>query len=263
MIAVLLIRDGFIVVKKEGRSIPHLLPTFFGIFLFTGELAFVLYIFGSTKTNIINFNKIIGLYGFTVFYLFGILLNFIIYSLLSMRIPHDNDFDYLVVHGYGLIGGKIPKVLSGRLDTAIEIYKSSKVPPMIIVSGGKGNNNQNSEAHAMALYLEDHGIPMGHIIEENQSINTMENIINCKQIIMSREGSHRTALISSNWHIYRCVMYAMKQDFQCTGFGSFTAWYYWLSALLREFLAIFTEHFYMIIIIVCWLPILLLVVSLG
>ena len=75
-------------------------------------------------------------------------------------------------------------------------------------------------------------------------MTTRENLLNSKAIIDAREGEKKTALVSSNYHVYRCLLLAREIGLKCTGIGADVALYYWPSALIREFIAVFlTRHF--------------------
>jgi len=154
-------------------------------------------------------------------------------------------FNYVIIHGCGLAGGeRMTKLLSNRVDKAIQIYRRCRNKPVIIPSGGQGKDEKISEAEAMKSYLLEHGIPEEHILPEDHSTTTKENLINCKEIIEAREGKKRTALISSNYHIYRCLRYAKEVGLKATGIGAPVAFYFWPSALIREFIAVFlTKRF--------------------
>lgn len=86
----------------------------------------------------------------------------------------------------------------------------------------------------------------------------MENLQNSMDIIYSRGGSHRVALVTSNYHVYRCLLYAKKIKLKCTGIGAPVAWYYWPSAVIREFVAVFTTKKFMIWTILGYILIVLL-----
>ena len=131
------------------------------------------------------------------------------------------------------------KLLSNRVDKAIQIYNKCKVKPIIIPSGGQGEDEKLSEAQAMKNYLLEHGIPEESIVLEDRSTTTRENLLFSKKIIDSREGKKKTALVSSNYHIYRCLKLAKEIGFNCTGIGADVALYFWPSALIREFIAVF------------------------
>ena len=87
------------------------------------------------------------------------------------------DFDYVIIHGAGLLkGNRISKLLSDRLDKAIDIYHKEPTPPVLIPSGGKGSDEKLSEAEAMEKYLLEKGIPADKIIREDKSATTFENL---------------------------------------------------------------------------------------
>lgn len=92
--------------------------------------------------------------------------------------------DFIIVLGARLNGDTPAKLLTYRLETALA-YHQKYPQTKIIVSGGKGNGENISEARAMKNYLVDKGIDKDLIIEENQSTNTSENIIYSKRLMDS------------------------------------------------------------------------------
>ena len=213
-----------------------------------GEIAAVIYVLGlSDFISLYNADYWILLLIFTVFYFSFLVLSFVIYSVFIQIMPHRMNFDYIIIHGCGLIGGeKLSRLLSNRVDKAIEIYSKCKKKPIIIPSGGKGEDEKLSEAEAMKNYLLEHGIPEEDILPEDKSATTRENLINSKNLIDVKEGKKKTALISSNYHIYRCLRLAKEVGLKCTGIGAKVAFYYWPSALIREFIAVFLEKRFLI-----------------
>ena len=93
----------------------------------------------------------------------------------------------------------------------------------------------------MRRYLVEHGIPDGRIILEDRSTTTEENVRFSKEIVDARGGG-KVALVSSNYHVYRCLRIAREEGLRCTGIGAHVALYFWPSALIREFVAIFVTH---------------------
>ena len=124
---------------------------------------------------------------------------------------------------------------------------------MFIPSGGKGADEAISEAEAMEKYLLEKGIPAEMIIKEDQSTTTYENLQNSKAIIDSRPGSKYTVLVTSNYHVYRALRYCRKIGLECTGVGSHVAFYYWPSAMIREFIAVHAEKKHLITFIIGWI----------
>ena len=66
--------------------------------------------------------------------------------------------------------------------------------------------------------------------------------------------------------MYRCLLLARQLKIRCAGVGAKVAWYYWPSAVIREFVAVFSQPKYLILtgigylVLVC-LPILYMVWS--
>ena len=160
----------------------------------------------------------------------------------------------MIIHGAGLLeGDRVSKLLASRLDKAIEVYRKDPSPPILIPSGGKGPDETISEGEAMERYLLEKGIPADKILREDRSATTFENLRNSKAIIDSRGGSTYTALVTSNYHVYRALRYCRKMGLKCIGIGSHVAFYYWPSALIREFIAVHAERKHLILLTVGWL----------
>ncbi|MDD6373343.1 MAG: YdcF family protein [Bifidobacteriaceae bacterium] len=208
-----LIGNGVIMLRREGRNLANLLSFLVGVIVLLGEAACVYVVLGTVQGTIMPtaMHRLVALFGMSVFYFCCVFLMFITYSKFIEHVPHRRDFDYLIVHGAGLLhSDQVSKLLADRLDKAIEVYSRDPTPPIIITSGGRGVDETVTEAHAMAQYLIDHGIPSDHIVEEGESPDTMANIVNSRRIIDQREGRKRVALISSNYHVYRCLLDARK-----------------------------------------------------
>lgn len=104
----------------------------------------------------------------------------------------------------------------------------------------------------MAQYLRDHGIPYDHILLEDKSLTTLENLQNSKSLIDARPGRKYTVLVTSNYHVYRALRYCRKIGLKCTGVGAHVAPYYWPSALIREFVAIHHEKKHLLLFLAGW-----------
>lgn len=238
----MLITNGITMLRREGRSFGNLLSLFLGALIGAGELTCVYAAFGIGSLPYEIYRWLL-LFSGTVIYFSLWILSFVLYMLSIRWIPRRKRFDYVIIHGCGLIAGeRVSKLLSNRLDKAIEIYQKSSAKPILIPSGGKGTDEKLSEAEAMTQYLLTHGVPAEHILPEASSTTTMENLRCSKELIERRGTGRRVALVSSNYHVYRCLLYASRLGLRCTGVGADVAWYYWPSAALREFAAVFTKR---------------------
>ncbi len=256
-----LIHNGILMIKREGRSLSNMLSLLLGLVVGFGEIStflFLLYLLNTGGTGrlasalehtaLINF-----LISVTVIYGSVAFLMFMLYSVFLMIIPPRKDFDYIIIHGAGLLDGdRVPKLLQDRIDKAIDVYMSDPSPTIMIPSGGQGDDETVSEAEAMSRYMLGKGIPEYRIIKEDKSTTTMENLENCKRLIDGMEGRKYTTLVTSNYHVYRALRYCRKIGLECTGIGSHVAFYYWPSALIREFVAIHSERKHFFILLAGW-----------
>ncbi len=256
-VPLLLIINGITMLKKEGKSLANLLSLILGIVIEIGELAFISLVIFNYSLGIPFFEKISGFLlfvGISIFYFSFIILLFVLYLAFFQFVPHIYNFEYIIVHGCGLLDGdRISKLLNNRINKAIKVFHKGKGKATIICSGGKGNDEKISEAEAISNYLIEKGIPNDHILLEDKSTTTKENIIYSNDIIKSRGGSKRTVLVSSNYHIYRCVLLAHEVGIKCVGIGAKTAFYYWPSAVIREFVAVYSTKRHLLLIIIGYL----------
>lgn len=258
-----LIHNGIVMLKKEGKSIPHILSLVLGIVILLGEISFI----GMIISNMFVFRiedvlklhqsfiyKINIIFGVTILYSSISVLMFVLYQLLLQIIPFNKKINYVVIFGSGLIDGdKVSKLLSDRIDKAITIYNSLEEKPKIVPSGGQGKDEKISEAEAMKRYLIEKGIPKKDILLEDKSTTTKENLLFSKKLIEKQKGDKNIALVSNNYHIYRALRHARKIGLKCTGVGGHTAFYYWPCAILREYIAVHTEKKEMILLVLGWI----------
>ena len=164
----MLIANGVTMIRKEGRRLADLLSLLMGILVGTGELSFFLFILlpylssgaSGTAGNISKVQMSLLFIGLSVIYFSLVFVSFMFYTRFMGILPIRKDFDCCIILGCGLLaGGKVSKLLAGRLDKAIELYRKDPTPPVMIPSGGQGPDEAVSEASAMRDYLIANGIP--------------------------------------------------------------------------------------------------------
>lgn len=137
--------------------------------------------------------------------LFTIILVYLLIGILIVIFGHSFDTenaDYLIVLGNCLIDNKPSLILKNRLRKALQ-YIDKNDTCKIILSGGVTKNNTISEAEYMKTYLVKNGIDNNRIILEDKSIDTVENIMNCRSII---ESNSKVVVLSSSYHTLRARM---------------------------------------------------------
>jgi uncharacterized SAM-binding protein YcdF (DUF218 family) len=137
-------------------------------------------------------------------------------------------------------------LLASRLERGRHVYqtlvKRRKTSPAVIVSGGKGSDERLSEAEAMARYLFERGVAEDHVIREDQSRTTEENLTFSKAIMERSGPGYRCIIVTSNYHVFRAAILARRLGINGQATGARTGGYYWPSAILREFAAVFLSY---------------------
>ena len=175
----------------------------------------------------------LGITLFTV--LFGTVIS-------GMKKKPDGKVDYCIVLGASIKGEKITKSLKMRLEKAYEYYEENN-DVMIIVTGGKGEGENVTEASAMAKDLIEKGLPESHIILEEKATNTKENLEYSYEIIKDRGDEEAAiAICSSSFHIARALKLAEHQGInQAQGLAAPCDKIVLFNYMIRDSLAIFKE----------------------
>jgi uncharacterized SAM-binding protein YcdF (DUF218 family) len=173
-------------------------------------------------------------------------VSYVIYALIYSKLPVARRADYVVVLGAGLLnGGQVPRLLASRLERGRAVYEklaSRGADPLLIVSGGKGGDEQVSEAAAMARYLTERGFPAGRLILEDRSASTEENLLFSKAIMDRQRPGARCVIVTSGFHAFRAAIIARRLGIDGQATGARTAGYYWPGAMLREFAAVLYSY---------------------
>ncbi|MFD2308395.1 YdcF family protein [Enterococcus termitis] len=96
-------------------------------------------------------------------------------------------------------------VLKERLDAAVP-YLKEHPNVTVIVCGGQGDDEPDSEASVMAEYLRVNGIPNRQILLEDTSTRTKENIQNAQK----KQSLDKTVIVTSDFHMYRSKLLAKR-----------------------------------------------------
>lgn len=238
----LLISSGFRLIRREGRRMRNFLSVGLGVFLIAWAI-------GSLFITVPKEHPVwLGLYGyltFSVYYFFFLMICFAIASLLNRIRLTVRPYDYIIVLGSGLVGGQVTPLLASRIDKGIDLFRkhhSEKSPSVLIFTGGQGADEDQSEGKAMAEYAMSQGIDEGNLIIEDKAVNTYENLLFSK-LLMEHDAEMkgltrklRTVVVTNNFHVFRSLLWARKVGVRCEGAGSRTKFYFWLNALIREFI---------------------------
>lgn len=109
----------------------------------------------------------------------------------------------LLVPGHRLAYDEVPPDYARRLKRALRLWHPRC---RLLISGTSADDVAQSEALAGYVYLRDHGLPAGALVElDGHARDTAQNLADARQ----RLGDGAAVVIVSNrWHLARCVWLA-------------------------------------------------------
>jgi len=238
VLGVVLILNGFTMVRKEGRRLANLLGFFLGLLI-------VVYVVASIAAIVADQARFffwILFLGFPLAYLGFGFTAYLLYSWVYLAATKRwaKPPAAVVILGSGLVNNKVTPLLASRLNKGMALASRSE-EPVFVVSGGKGTDEVRSEASAMEEYLVQSGIPDDSIIEEDLSRTTRENIVNTKAILQAKGIEGPVAAVTNNFHAFRAALLLCREKVPGYAVGSPTARYYWPAATIREYVAILRD----------------------
>ena len=265
-----LLINTIIVVKNNGFSLTSMLP-----FLMAGFIVLLLCApsllnsFDPDSRHIVVF--LLGLFTLEGMWFSFTFVSLLFYSWIYRILPRRRKYDYIINHGAGLDGTRPTPLLAGRIDKALELWNKQHQQGKFVASGGQGADEVVSEAQAMRDYLLEKGVPADAILMEDKSTTTWENLKNSIAVIRADRatsggtdaasddvtasdsagacGDFTTAVVSSDFHVFRCAEYAHNLGIKADGIGSHTKGWYWPTAFIREFIAITKAHLWPYLVI--------------
>ena len=262
---IFLLINTVVVVKNNGFSLTSMLPFLMAGFLILliASPAIVSYLDPDTHRIVVVLLGLFMLEGLWFSFTFVALL---FYSWIYRILPRRRTYDYIIIHGAGLDGPRPTPLLAGRINKALELWNKQHQHGKFVVSGGQGADEVVSEAQAMRDYLLEKDVPLDAILMEDKSTTTWENLKYSIGIInndwtasanttsvdtSASSGSFAasttatectTAVVTSDFHVFRCAEYAHNLGLKADGIGSHTKGWYWPTAFIREFIAITKAH---------------------
>lgn len=238
VLGVFLVWNGLTMVRKEGRSLGNLLSALAGLALLAAPVGSAAAVLTMTPLGL-GAGALLALLSLHVGVAF---LVFLCASIPYQLFPQQLETSGVIIHGSGLIDGRVPKLLRSRLDRAVaerERLLGAGLDPVLVPSGGRGEDEPRAEAEAMAEYLiEEAGVPPERIRAESASRTTAENLRFSHQILDEAGLQGPYVVATSRYHAFRAALLARSLGYDDQAIGGPTAFYFVPSATLREFLAI-------------------------
>ena len=240
----LLMFNGVVLIRREGRRLSNLLCLAAGLGLIATPVAAAALVATATPWGLL----VAALMFCTCAYL-GVFLLIFLGQTVVQRIwggrramPHP---DVVVVHGAGLINGRVGPLLGSRITGGIDAWRDEDAlrpgVPLLVMSGGQGPDEPTSEARAMADYAIAQGVPAEQILLEDRSTTTRTNIAYTRDLLAERGMvDPQVLLVTSSFHAVRTAILASDMGVPWAVTPSRTAWFYIVNAWLREYIAVLT-----------------------
>lgn len=109
--------------------------------------------------------------------------------------------DAIVIFGAAEYAGRPSPVYKARLDHGFDLYRKG-MAPVVITTGGSGQDPDFSEGGVGRDYLVRRGIPEQKLIAETQSSDTAQSASRVA-VIMRANGMHNCIAVSDAYHVFR------------------------------------------------------------
>lgn len=184
---------------------------------------------------------------------------FLLFIIIEALIVHGGnqeppaEADYLIVLGAKVNGSRPSLMLQYRIQAAA-YYLKNNPETIVIASGGKGSDEDISEAECICRELVSMGIAPERILPEDRSVNTAENLRLSKKIIDNYEISGNTTNISgtndtggdvsvvittTDFHLFRALRLAKQEGYENVyGNAAKSVWWLIPTNYTREFFAV-------------------------
>lgn len=116
------------------------------------------------------------------------------------EVPAQNA-DAIVIFGAAEYAGRPSPVYRARLDHAFELFERG-LAPVVITTGGAGQDPDFSEGGVGRDYLLRRGVPEQALIAETQGSDTAQSAARVANI-MHVNGMHSCIAVSDAYHVFR------------------------------------------------------------
>src|SRR5688572_25574411 len=136
--------------------------------------------------------------------------------LVVAQLDQRESADVIVVLGAAQYNGRPSPVLRARLDHALELWREG-LAPAIVVTGGVGRGDKESEATVGRRYLLARQVPDSVLIVQPQGRSTQASM-NAVAEWLGEHGRRQAILVSDPFHMLRLRLEARR-----TGLNAYTS----------------------------------------
>jgi uncharacterized SAM-binding protein YcdF (DUF218 family) len=192
-------------------------------------------------------NKIIGkvvlsIIGLCIVIVIGLVI-VITSCMITANTNKAKENSTVIVLGCKVNGESASLTLVERLEAAYA-YLIENPNSICILSGGKGTDEDISEAECMYRYLTDKGISQERLYKEEKSTSTRENLSFSKEIMDRYQLNQKVAIVTNEFHEYRAGKVAQSLGLEYSAVAARTAWWLFSTYYVRELYGILYEWVY-------------------
>lgn len=137
-------------------------------------------------------------------------------SVIAFSSTNADKQNTVIVLGCSVEGNKPSAQLTARVNAACKYLRKNE-NAVAVLSGGKGDGENISEAECMYDMMRQMGIDKDRLYLEEESENTQENIKNSLAVIEKNNLSDDIAIATSDYHLKRAIMIAEKNGVKNPG----------------------------------------------
>lgn len=249
ILSVFMISSNIALIRHEGRSPSNTLGIILGLFLCVTTFGHFIIEWLLKAIDIKNqaldyfVETTLGTFIYSLLiYLECLMASTLFCTLRAQHFVPAFDKDYIIILGCAINKDGTPTpLLRGRIDRALWFANKQKEETgkdiIFVPSGGQGSDEVISEAQSIKNYLMEQGVEEDHILLEDKSTNTRENMAFSKKLIEEQNKDAHVAFSTTGYHVFRSGNIARDIGLHATGVGSKTKWYFYVNALIREFAA--------------------------
>lgn len=179
----------------------------------------------------------------TIIIIFVTIISTYSYKIIKNMNNPPKETTTVVVLGCRVKNRKPSLALKERLDKTYQ-YLNVHQELKCILSGGKGDNEEISEAKCMYQYLVEKGIDSKRLYLEDKSTSTRENILFSYQMIEKENLPKKITIITNEFHEYRAQTIASRLKIKSYAIPAKTAWWLFPTYFVREIFGMFYEFIF-------------------
>lgn len=124
-----------------------------------------------------------------------------------------HDLRAVLVLGAGIRADGAPtRLLARRIDKGLEVSRTLPASSPVVMCGGQGPDEPQTEASSMAAYAREAGFDANRIVQEDTSTSTLENLVHARKLLqdsdvldIDRASNHGVVVVTSDYHVPRAA----------------------------------------------------------